>query len=482
MKGPTIFFTCTLCAFTINATTIHVPADQPTIQAGIDASSNGDTVLVQPGIYVENINFNGHNIVLGSRFLTTGDISYISSTIIDGDSSGSVVTFENEEDSGAVIIGFTIQNGYTELTSPSFGYGGGIFCNENTTPVISNNIIKGNSANNSGGGISCRSSHPTIIYNTIKNNSIHNIYWGDGGGIHCFSSTCMIANNIIDSNFCYGSTGGISCFASHATIVNNTITGNSTFGAGGGVLCHHSDLTIRGNIISGNSSIGRGGGIVCFTSNPMIENNIISHNTTGFHGGGIANMNSYPVIANNTIFGNMAYGNGGGIYCIYGYDHFLYSHSTINNTIVWANTAAGEGDEIYAHTSTSPVITCCDIRGGWEGEGNIDADPLFCDPSAGDFHIFDNSPCNPANNSCGTLIGALGAGCTCCVARGNVDGDSGVNVADLTYLVDFLFFGGGTPPCPEEGNVDADGGINVADLTYLVDYLFFNGPAPPPCP
>jgi len=69
----------------------------------------------------------------------------------------------------------------------------------------------------------------------------------------------------------------------------------------------------------------------------------------------------------------------------------------------------------------------------------------------------------------------------CCQARGNVDGEGGVNVADLTYLVDYIFFGGDTPPCPEEGNVDASGGLNVADLTYLVDYMFFSGPAPPPC-
>ena len=70
----------------------------------------------------------------------------------------------------------------------------------------------------------------------------------------------------------------------------------------------------------------------------------------------------------------------------------------------------------------------------------------------------------------------------CCVNRGNADGEGGINVADLTYLVDFLFFGGDTPPCPEEGNVDAGGGINVADLTYLVDYLFFYGLPPAPCP
>ncbi len=74
---------------------------------------------------------------------------------------------------------------------------------------------------------------------------------------------------------------------------------------------------------------------------------------------------------------------------------------------------------------------------------------------------------------------------SCCTGtRGNVDGDllDKINVDDLTYLVDFLFFGDSAPPCPEEANVDADGGINVADLIYLVDYLFFDGPAPAPCP
>jgi len=74
----------------------------------------------------------------------------------------------------------------------------------------------------------------------------------------------------------------------------------------------------------------------------------------------------------------------------------------------------------------------------------------------------------------------IGDAC-CCIARGNTDGDGGINVADLTYLVDYIFFGGDTPPCPEEGNVDASGGINVADLTYLVDYIFFSGDPPPPC-
>lgn len=79
---------------------------------------------------------------------------------------------------------------------------------------------------------------------------------------------------------------------------------------------------------------------------------------------------------------------------------------------------------------------------------------------------------------------------SCCRNRGNVDsviGPTGpVDVADLTYLVAYLFQGGDPPLCEEEGNVDgltgAGGPIDVADLTYLVNYLFRGGPPPPPCP
>ncbi len=76
-----------------------------------------------------------------------------------------------------------------------------------------------------------------------------------------------------------------------------------------------------------------------------------------------------------------------------------------------------------------------------------------------------------------------------CVNRGNVDGLSGptgpVDVADLTYLIDYLFLDGSAPPCPEEGNVDrltgSSGPIDVDDITYLTSFLFKGGPHPPPC-
>ncbi|MBU8933727.1 MAG: hypothetical protein KOO62_06935, partial [candidate division Zixibacteria bacterium] len=57
-----------------------------------------------------------------------------------------------------------------------------------------------------------------------------------------------------------------------------------------------------------------------------------------------------------------------------------------------------------------------------------------------------------------------------------------INIADLTYLVAYLFTGGPPPPCMEEADVNGDGEINIADLTHLVAYLFTGGPPPADCP
>ncbi len=79
----------------------------------------------------------------------------------------------------------------------------------------------------------------------------------------------------------------------------------------------------------------------------------------------------------------------------------------------------------------------------------------------------------------------LGDACTsCCLdLRGNTNGDVSdiIDLADLTYLVDYLFKSGASPPCPNEVDVDGSGFTDVGDLTYLVSYLFRGGPAPPPC-
>lgn len=70
----------------------------------------------------------------------------------------------------------------------------------------------------------------------------------------------------------------------------------------------------------------------------------------------------------------------------------------------------------------------------------------------------------------------------CCVLRGDANHNGESNVADLTYLVGYLFRGGALPPCPPEGDISGDDEINITDITALVSYLFRGGSVPSPCP
>ena len=98
----------------------NVPADYSTIQDAIDASSDGDEIIVSPGTYLENIYIHGGNITLRSTDPTSPTV--VSSTIIDGNSSGTVVTFSGTETSSSTLSGFTITNGLAKMAD-----GAGIF-------------------------------------------------------------------------------------------------------------------------------------------------------------------------------------------------------------------------------------------------------------------------------------------------------------------------------------------------------------------
>ena len=240
---------------------IDVPEDYSTIQQGIDAALKYNIVLVDTGTYYENIDFRGLDILVTSKFYTTGDTSYISRTIIDGSDSSysdsaSVVRFISGEGSDACINGFTLRNGtgtlYISKGKPA-KWGGGIYC-KNSSPAITNNIIISNRVSGCGGGIYCELSSPYIAHNIITENRgtrgggigsygassspiiTNNIIARDtaeeyGGGIYGASNSIVITNNTIDQNYAAWRAGAICCEVGY--VVNNIITNNSSPDSGG---------------------------------------------------------------------------------------------------------------------------------------------------------------------------------------------------------------------------------------------------------
>jgi hypothetical protein len=181
--------------------------------------------------------------------------------------------------------------------------------------------------------------------------------------------------------------GGIYCFGSSPTVTNCTVSGNSAYQGGGGMRNHYySNPTVTNCVLSGNGADYYGGGISNTDySSPTVTNCTLSGNTSYYGGGMYNDYQSHPAVTNCTFGGNSAVYNGGGMY------NDWNSDPTVTNCILWANT----GGAIYNNSST-PVVTYSDVEGGYPGEGNINADPLFVDPDSSDYHV---DICSPVINA-----------------------------------------------------------------------------------
>jgi len=358
-----------LTANAASAAVINVPADYATIQEAIDAAVNGDTVLVQPGTYVENINFGGKAITLTST--SADDPAVVADTILDGNQAGRVVTFNHGEGADSVLTGLTIRNGKAYD-------GGGILCSS-SSPTITKNRITGNSASgwqySGGGGIYCVGAcSPTIEFNAIEANS-----GAQGGGITCrYGASPLIGNNAITGNTSVYVGGGINGYTNCTlTITNNTISDNQAGEGGGAIGCRQScsvtisDNTIstnsagsgggvmlkygcsgvvKANVIENNRALIDGGGLACRNgSSPEITGNVIENNRAGQSAGGIRIAGaSSPTIVGNKINHNVA--DAGGAICLY-----LDCSPEIRGNEIKGNTAVQQGGGIY-YVDSSPVI------------------------------------------------------------------------------------------------------------------------------
>ncbi|MDP6684660.1 MAG: right-handed parallel beta-helix repeat-containing protein, partial [Candidatus Marinimicrobia bacterium] len=427
-----------------------------TIQHGIDFSQSGDEVIVLPGTYFEGINFYGKEITVGSLFHITGDTTYIQETIIDGNNESCPVVFVNGESRNSKLTGLTIQNGdgctfgngggiYLEDSSPTLDHlviqenfgltGGGVFVNVGGNPLLKNSVIRNNTCFSEGCGVAVYNAEIEIENCTVTSN-MFTIDYSLGGGVSFYNSEGSVINTVITQNSAE-SGGGISCYNSNPTI-EGTIISNNVAIYGGGINCRENSSPALLNVSILENTATQGGGLRCRdNSNPAVQNSTILGNSAAQYGGGIYTNNADPNINHSLIVQNSA-GEGGGVYGRINSDITLQnvtisdnsateggglylrnnSSSLMEHSIFWNDTP----QEIFLHpseTANQITVSNSDVQGGEDGivtndngtiywyDGNIDSDPLFCDPENGDYTVAANSPCQLWDAN----IGALGIGC-----------------------------------------------------------------------
>ncbi|MEW5922465.1 MAG: right-handed parallel beta-helix repeat-containing protein [Candidatus Zixiibacteriota bacterium] len=342
---------------------LEVPNEYPNIQAAINASSDGDTVLVHDGTYLGNgnrdLDFGGRLIVLMSE--NGPDVTKLAVQGTEADRHRAF-SFTNGEDTTAVVKGFRMEGG-------TYNIGGAVLI-ENSSPKFED----------------------CIFYNN-NNIPVGDIAYGGAMALSHSSSIirdCLFANN--------RSAAGASIYASYGEPVIET--------------CIFRDNTAQPVTVSAHAA-----GIYLSWCNAAM-NKCLFYNNSSPKGTALTIDESSPHVEYCTFTRNGGSAEGSVIECVGGAHG---SSPVISNCIIAFNDQCraffcGDVDCV-------PIITCTDIYGNTLGNwvdciaeheninGNIYIDPLFCSIASRDFHLARNSLCAPNNNFCGDLIGALDVGC-----------------------------------------------------------------------
>jgi hypothetical protein len=413
-----LFLTLTPCLARTWYITPDGLGDAPSIQAGIDSTTAGDTVLVADGTYTgignRGIRYNGKSLTVmsesGDPTLCTVDCSYLARGFI----------FDPGDGPGAVLEGITITRGRClESVPPADSGGGGIWCDA-ASPSVRSVTVSDCDAEMYGGGMWCSGgAAPELTDVVFTGNSA-----AMGGGMYCEDSSPELTDVTFFDNYAGlpGAGGGMFCEGGSPLLTGVQFLENvGDAGTGGLMLTDNCGAELRNVSFTGNAGFNSTGGLYCSDSSPLILNCNFSWNWGSWAGGIRLVGDSAPVITACTFFENSG-DDGGAIAC---YDE---SAPVLERTII---TGSLQGEAIFCHSYSICTVTlsCCDIHansgGDWTGciadqlgtNGNFSADPLFCDTANEDFSLEVCSPClpdqHPEGFDCSGIIGAFGPGCTC---------------------------------------------------------------------
>ena len=434
------------------ASTRRVPSQFSNIQLALDNCGSGDTVLVAPGTYSGPGN---HSLTLNNKWIVLQSEEGSEETIVELNYSHRFLSASDVRTTGGEISGFTFRHGRD--------IAGGAIYTWNASLAIFNCTFIGNSAvrlepDGYGGAVCAEGgSQLSIRYCEFLQNG------GGVGGAVCATrgTTIEMSHCRLKDNSCVvGYGGALAAYDATLEIRNCSLLNNTAYSFGGSIFL------LGGRAFIDLSTISKSNGIVLEGGSSLFMSNVTMSDNYGTSTIGAVQLNGY----------NQCY---------------------ISNSIIAFST---DGAALQV-TGTSPIIdiVCTDIfgneGGNWVGpiagfgssDSNFSADPLFCDRSVYDFALQTPSPCSPELSPCDSLIGATAAACgqVCCQGTtGDINSDfaESANIADLTYLVRWLWRGGPAPKCLSEADVYPDSEIDMADLIYLVGYMFRRGPDPAPCP
>lgn len=405
-----------------------MPGDSSTIQGAVHGAANGDTILVAPGVYHENVDLDCKAVLLTSNYLLNQDTLTIDSTIIDGSGGDALYLHRMDclpENESFTVIGFTIRNSQCGVFKEL-----GWWFEE---PRSMSRICHNRFINNNYG-----------IFTLTWDNCVidQNIFINNLTGVDCYggaskylekpqppSCTTIVENNV----FLFNSEVGAVAWGGALQIFRNNIFSRNTWGIVGS---YYSSLNAEGNVVCNNSI-----GVYCeisvaYEDSIIIKNNIITANDTGIY-------------INGSI------------------ERRQIRYNDVKSRLVnFIGCPAGSGDTTWG---TNFNGTPCDSF------YNITRDPLFADTI--DFELLCNSPCIDAGDSSAQVPESGGYRIDMGKNEfpyiiGDANNDYRIDVTDVVLVINYLFIHG-PAPCPyHSSNTNGDGIINSSDIVCLINHLF----------